>query len=286
MSLWQSVFGYGFSQRALLAAVMIGFVNAYLGGYVVLRRSSLYAGGLSHTLFPGIALGAVVAGLNPYSALLGAVFVALLAGLGSTGMASVSRVDRDTALAILYTAAFGGGLILLERVGTYVNIENYLFGNILAVSNTDLWFVYFSGGLTMLLLIVFQRPLLLYTFSPDAAASMGVSRRLCGYGLAALLVLNMVVSLQAVGAILTLGLLIAPSAIVYLFSNSVRVILWGGGGFGAGVAVLCLVLSIKTDAQTGPLIAGMLGVLFILAFLLSPSYGLLVVFLKKRQMRN
>lgn len=286
MSIWQQLFDYGFSQRALLAAAMIGFVNGYLGGYIVLKRSALFAGGLTHTLFPGIALGALVAGLNPYSALLGAVVMALLAGLGATGIASVSRVDRDTALAILYTAAFGAGLIVLERIGTYVNIENYLFGNILGVGNTDLWFVYVAGGVTMTLLILLQRPLLLYVFSADAAASQGIPVQLLGHGLAALLVVNMVISLQAVGAILTLGLLIAPATILYLFSNSVRVILWGGGALGAGVSVLCVVLSVVTDVQTGPAIAGVFGVLFLLAFVASPVYGLAAVVLKRYQMRS
>ncbi len=286
MSIWQQLFDYGFSQRALLAAGMIGFVNGYLGGYIVLKRSALFAGGLTHTLFPGIALGALVAGLNPYSALLGAVVMALVAGLGATGIASVSRVDRDTALAILYTAAFGAGLIVLERIGTYVNIENYLFGNILGVGNTDLWFVYVAGGVTMTLLVLLQRPLLLYVFSADAAASQGIPVQLLGHGLAALLVVNMVISLQAVGAILTLGLLIAPAAILYLFSNSVRGILWGGGALGAGVSILCVVLSVATDVQTGPAIAGVFGVLFLLAFVASPVYGLAALVLKKYQMRS
>lgn len=286
MTIWEQLFGFTFSQRALLAAGMIGFVNGYLGGYVVLKRSSLFAGGLTHTLFPGIALGAILAGLNPVSALVGAVLMALLAGVGSTGIAAASRVDRDTALAILYTAAFGGGLLALERLGLYVNIENYLFGNILGVSRLDLWFVYIAGGVTLGLLILFQRPLLLYVFSPDAAASQGVPVRTMGYGLAILLVLNMVLSLQAVGTVLTLGLLIAPAAILYLFSNSVRLILWGGGLLGAAVAVGSVVLSVLRDVQTGPAIVVMLGILFLLAFLCSPVYGLAAVIFKRSHMRS
>lgn len=285
MTAWEQLFGFMFSQRALLAASMIGFVNGYLGGYVVLKRSSLFAGGLTHTLFPGIALGAILAGLNPVSALIGAVFMALLAGVGATGISAASRIDRDTALAILYTAAFGAGLLALERLGLYVNIENYLFGNILGVTRMDLWFVYIAGGLTMALLILFQRPLLLYVFSPDAAASQGVPVKTIGYGLAVLLVVNMVLSLQAVGTVLTLGLLIAPAAILYLFSNSVRLILWGGGLLGAAVAVGSVVLSVLRDVQTGPAIVVMLGILFLLAFLCSPVYGLASVIFKRSHMR-
>jgi len=99
-------------------------------------------------------------------------------------------------------------------------------------------------------------------------------------------VVNMVISLQAVGTILTLGLLIAPAAILYLFSNSVRGILWGGGLLGSGVSILCVVLSVATDVQTGPAIAGLFGALFLLAFLASPVYGLTALVLKKSRMRS
>lgn len=285
MNIWQQVFGFGFSQRALLAASMIGFVNGYLGAYIVLKRSSLFAGGLTHTLFPGIALGAIIAGLNPVSALIGAIIMALVAGVGATGIATVSRVDRDTALAIIYTAAFGAGLLALERLGLYVNIENYLFGNILGVTRTDLWFTYLTGGLTVSLLILFQRPLLLYVFSPSTAAAQGIPVRVMGYGLAILLVVNMVLSLQAVGTVLTLGLLVAPATILYLFSNSVRVILWGGGLLGSSIAFASVVLSVLWDVQTGPAIVVILGILFLLAFLFSPTYGLTAVVLKHAHMK-
>ena len=82
MNVISDMMAFEFNQRALLAAVMIGFLNGYVGGYVVLRRGALFAGSLSHTLFPGVALGALIAGLNPYSALLGAFLTAMVIGLG------------------------------------------------------------------------------------------------------------------------------------------------------------------------------------------------------------
>jgi ABC-type Mn2+/Zn2+ transport system permease subunit len=281
-----ALFQFEFSQRALLAALMIGFVNGYLGGYVVLRRSSLFAGGLTHTLFPGIAIGALVAGLNPTSALIGAIAMALLVGMGATGISVTSRIDRDTALAILYTAAFGMGLLILQYLGFYVNIENYLFGDILGVRPQDLWFVYIAGGITMFLLLLFERPLLLYVFSSEMAAAQGVSTTLFGYGLALLLVVNMVLSLQAVGTVLTLGLLVTPAAVMYLFSNSVRCILWGGGLIGAVGAMVCVIVSMITDLPTGAVIVVIFGLLFLVAYSVSPKYGLAAFLFKRYHMRE
>lgn len=271
----QEILSYQFNQRALLAAVMIGFLNGYTGGYVVLRRGALFAGALSHTLFPGIAVGALIAGLNPYSALIGAFVMALVVGLGSQGIAGNSRVDREAAMAILYTAATAGGLLILEQLGTYVRVEDYLFGNILRISNWDLWFVFLAGFLVLSLLILFQRPLLVFIFSPNLASSHGLSVRLFDHFLAALVVITMVTSLQAVGALLAIGLLVAPAATLYLFSDRPRTILWGGGVAGVVIAVGSVFLTNIANVQTGAVMVILLAAFFLAGFLLSPRYGLL-----------
>jgi len=284
MNVIQEVLSYSFGQRAVLAAAMIGFVNGYLGGYLVLRRDTLFAGALAHTLFPGIAIGALIAGLNPVSALVGAAITALVVGLSATGIAGTSRLDKEAALAILYTAAFGGGLIVLSRLSTYVRIEDYLFGNILAVSDLDLWFVFVAGAITMSTLILLGRPLLLFLFSKDVAATQGVPVTFLAYLLAGLLVLTMITSLQAVGAILTLGLLVAPASILYLYSDSPRAIFWGGGALGAAVSVACVFVSHALNLQTGPTVVVAFGLIFVAAYVMSPRYGLGATILKRRHM--
>lgn len=275
MNAMPHVLDYAFNQRAVLAGAMIGFLNGFFGGYVVLRRAALFAGALSHTLFPGIALGALIAGLNPLSALVGASVTALVVGLAAQGMASNSRLDHNATLAILFTAAFGGGLLVLQHIGVYVRIEDYLFGNILGLSDFDLWFAYGTGFVTVALLLALQRPLLIFLFSREVAATQGVRVHTLDYLLAALLVLTMITSLQAVGAMLTLGLLVAPASILYLFVESPRVILWGGGVMGAAVSVASVFLSNWLDVQTGATIVLVLGGLFVASFVISPKYGLL-----------
>lgn len=270
----QEILSYQFNQRAILAALMIGFLNGYVGGYVVLRRGALFAGAMSHTLFPGIAVGALIAGLNPYSALIGAFVMALLVGLGSQGVASNSRIDREAAMAIFYTAATAGGLLVLERLGTYVRVEDYLFGNILRVSNWDLWFMFGAGLVVLSIAILLQRPLLLFMFSNDLAAANGLSTRKLDYLLAALVVITMVTSLQAVGALLALGLLVAPAATLYLFFDSPRRIMWGGGVAGMVIAVSSVFITNQLNVQTGPAMVILLALFFLLGFILSPRYGL------------
>jgi manganese transport system permease protein len=265
---------YAFNQRGLLAALIIGFVNGCFGGTIVLRRSSLFAGALSHTLFPGIAVGALIAGLNPMSALIGACLTATAVGLGAHGIAAASRLDRDAVLAVLFTAAFGGGLMILDRLPVYVSLDSYLFGNILGVSDADLWFSFGAGGLILSAMILFRRPLLVYLFSPEVAATQGVPVRAFEFGLAALLIVAMIASMQAVGVILTLGLLVAPPSIMLLYVDSPQQIFFGGGLIGAAVSTGAIFLSNWLNVQTGALIVALLGVLFLAAFALSPRYGL------------
>lgn len=275
MNIFTDILSYEFNQRALLAAVMIGFMNGYAGGYVVLRRGALFAGALSHTLFPGIAVGAIIAGLTPYSALIGAFVMAMVIGLGSQVIAANSRIDRDAAMAVLFTSGCAAGLLILKRVSATVRIEDYLFGNILGIADWDLWFMFGAGGIVLSLLILFQRPLQIFTFSPELAASQGIKVKLLDYLLAAVVVITMVTSLQAVGTLLAIGLLVAPTATLYLYLDAPGLILWGGGILGVIIAVSAVILSNLANIQTGPAMVLMLALVFIVGFIFSPKYGLL-----------
>ncbi len=277
MNLLGDILSYEFNQRALLAAVMIGFMNGYVGGYVVLRRDALFAGALSHTLFPGVALGALIAGLNPLSALIGAFFMAMLIGLGSQGIAANARIDRDASMAILFTAACAAGLLILKKVASNVRIEDYLFGNILGIGDWDLWFIFLVGGGVLFSLILFQRPFQIFIFSPEMAKSQGIPVGLLEYLLAGMVVMTMVSSLQAVGTLLAIGLLVAPSATFYLYVDSPPVILWGGGIAGILLAVAAVFISNLANIQTGPTLVILLALFFMVGFACSPRYGLLAV---------
>lgn len=256
---------YSFNQRALLAAAMTGFLNGFFGAYVVLRRKALFAGALSHTLFPGIALAALLSTINPISALFGSITTALLVSFGSQTISRKTRADINTVLAILWTASFAGGLLLLKALNTYINIEHYLFGNILSVSNMDIVFIFIAGYIVCSIIILQQRKIFIMAFSADDATARGIKVPRLDYLMAGMLVIVMITSLQAVGTILTLGLLVAPAATISLFALSPRAMLWGGGVFGALIAITGLFLSNVLNIQTGALIVMMLGALYIIA---------------------
>lgn len=267
------------AQRSLWACAVIGFTNGFVSALVFMRRSSLQIGTLSCALLPGIALAILLFGLVELSILIGAVIAGLLVGLGSLFVSRTSRLDHDTALSILHTTAFAIGYIILVRLGLQQKVDDWLFGNIMSMSNMDLLIAYVTGALAVLSITALKRPLLICLFDPRAAATMGIPTRLFSYGIFALLILVLVSSLQAVGAFLTLGLLVAPAATVYLLTDRAELLFWGGGLIGGGGSVLAFFLSFPLGWHLGATIILVLGLLFLLAYLLSPKYGLLA---KKR----
>lgn len=262
-------------KRALLAAIIIGFTNGYVSAYVVLRKAALKTGSLSHALLPGIAFAILLFGLTPWSAFAGAVVAALIVGLGSLLVAQTSRIDQDTALAVLYTAAFSAGIVLLGYVNAPGELEHWLFGDIRGMSDNDLWTVFIIAAASLLILTLFQRPIIVMLFEPNVAKSLGIPVNVMNYVLFALVILVLISSLQAVGCILALGLLVTPAATVLLFTDSPLKLFWGGGFLGATCSVAALVLSYWLDWPTGSSIVLVLGAVFVVAFLVSPKYGVL-----------
>ena len=265
-----------FFQRALLAGLLIGFTNGFFSGFVVLRRTALSVSALSHTMLPGIALGILITGtLTQVNAFIGALTAALFVGLGSVVVSRSSRVSQGTALAILYTTAFALGVAVLQYLRSYGDLSHWLFGDIRLVSSSDLWLAFVIGSIILLASCVFFRPLLLTLFESSVAAAQGVNVRAMNYLLFGMLILALVTSLQAVGCVLSVGLLVAPGATLSLLTNRTSLLFWGGGLVGALGSVLALLLAYWIDIPAGPAIVIILGTLFLLAFLLSPKYGLL-----------
>lgn len=280
MSFFTDIANSPWMQRSLLAALIIGFTNGCFSAYVVLRRGALVAGSLSHALLPGIVLGVLVAGkLTGWSSFLGAMFAALLVVLASVAVSRVSRLDQGTALGVIFTVAFAAGLILFNyipgEVKSQVKLEDYLFGDLLMLDDTDVWVAFGVGVLTISVCVALQRTFLLTLFEPSVAAAQGVPVRAVQYLIMTLLVLVMVSALRAVGCMLSLGLVVAPGATIFLLTNSTRAMFWGGGVLGALSAAGGMLIAHATNITAGAAITAVLGAVFLLALVFSPKSGLI-----------
>ncbi len=265
---------YGFNQRALLASLLIGFSNGALGALVVLRKNALVVSALSHSLLPGIALGILVfGGLNPFVGFVGALVGALVTGLATVYVSRIALLDHQTALTVLYTTAFAGGLVLLERMPSYTRLDSWLFGNILGLRDADLW-IAFGVSLGIVLAIAwYRRGWVLFLFDPGLAASMGVPVRRLNYLLMCLMVLGLVTSLQAVGSVLSAALFITPTAILLQYVSSPRALIWGSGALGSAAAVAAVCLSNWFNLRCGATLILLLGLMFLVSLVPRPRRG-------------
>jgi len=263
-----------FFQRALIAAALIGFTNGFVSGFVLLRRSSLSLSALGHTMLPGIVIVVLITGtLNQAGAFTGALLATLIVALGSVAISRGSRIPQSTALAIFFTTAFALGVVLLEYTHTSQNLEQWLFGNILSVADSDLIVFFAIATFTLMGSTLFMRPLLLTLLEPNVAAVQGVNVRAMNYLLYAMMIFALMASFQAVGSVLSIGLLVAPGAIVSLFTNRPQWLFWGGGIIGSLCAVTAVLISVPLNIASGPAIVLVLGGLFLLAYFISPNSG-------------
>ena len=227
-------------QRGLVAALIIGFINGYASAFVLLHRSPLKLTALSHSLLPGVAIATLMVGLGVVSAFMGAVSAAILIGVLTILLSRETKIDDDTILAVLYTGAFAAGIMVLSRLGSNQDLDSWLLGNILGLSDLDLKMSFGVGIIAVAILSLFRRSVVINLFDPEVAASLGIRTRLLDYASFAILILVLVTTLQAVGCILAIGLIVAPAAIVRPFISTPDALfplsaLVGAGGSALGL---------------------------------------------------
>lgn len=263
--------GYGFMQRALVVAVLVGAVCAVLSCYLVLKGWSLMGDAISHAVLPGIVVAYVLS--------IPLVVGAFAAGLGCAVLTGYlkdnSRVKEDTVMGIVFSGMFGLGLVLFTQVDTDQHLMHILFGNMLGVTWRDVVDTAVIGGGTLAIVLLKRRDLLLYCFDPQHARAIGLPVRALHYGLLALLSLTIVASLKAVGIILVVAMLVAPGAIAYLLSDSFERMLVIASAVAIGSSVVGTIASFHINGATGPCIVLIQMAVFVLAFLFAPRRGVL-----------
>src|SRR5574337_309059 len=241
-------FEFGFMQRALLGGVLVGAICALVGTYVVLRGLAFVGDALAHAAFPGVVIAYLLKG-NIY---LGAAVFALATALGIGLVSRRARMSYDTAIGILFAGAFALGVLLMSTIRGYtVDLFSFLFGNVLGISKRDLLLVGFLGAMVLLTTILFYKELLLLSFDPTVAEAMGYPVQALNYLLLGLIAMTIVISIQAVGIILVVALLVTPSATAYLLTERFLRMMILGVLLAALAAVIGLYLAYYLNVASG-----------------------------------
>ncbi|OIN66047.1 manganese ABC transporter permease [Exiguobacterium sp. KRL4] len=271
MDFIQAITEYDFLQKALVTSVMVGIICGVIGCFIILRGMSLMGDAISHAVLPGVAISYLL-GINFF---IGAVATGLLTALGIGFVSQNSRIKNDTAIGILFTSAFALGIILISFLRSSSDLYHILFGNVLAVRPSDMWMTLVIGIIVLGAIYLFYKELLVTSFDPTMAAAYGLSTRLVHYLLMTMLTLVTVASLQTVGIILVVAMLITPAATAYLLTNRLSRMIFLSAGFGTLSSIIGLYFSFTYNLSSGASIVLVATALFALVFIFSPRHGLL-----------
>jgi manganese/iron transport system permease protein len=255
-------FHYAFMQRAFVAALAVGILCSTMGTYVVIRKLSFIGDGIAHASFAGIVI-AFLRGANYY---IGAAIVAVVTAVGIGFVSKRGRISLDTTIGVLFTGMFALGVFLMSRQRSYaVDLQSFLFGDILSVGIGDLGLILALSVAVAILTIVLYRGLLYTSFDPVVAQASGMNADGYEYALLVMLALTIVVALQSVGIVLVAALLVTPAAAAYQLTSRFSPMMAIAAVFGAVSTVGGLYLSYYLQASSGATIVLLATVLFFAA---------------------
>ena len=252
---------HAFFIRALIAASLVGIVCAVVGTFVVLKGLAFIGDAISHAAFPGVVAAYIVHG----PILIGAAIAAVITALSIGFVTRRAGVRGDTAIGVLFAGAFALGVFMFSTIQGYVgDLFGFLFGSLLLTGVEDLAALAILGAIVLASVAWCWKELLFATFDPQGAAASGVRVEALEYLFLALVALTIVVSLQAVGIILVVAMLVTPAATAQLLA----------AGVGVVSAVIGLYASYWLDVASGATIVLVQTIMFALALVIGPR-GLL-----------
>jgi ABC-type Mn2+/Zn2+ transport system permease subunit len=262
---------FGFFQRALIASVLAGVVCAVVGSYVVLKGLAFIGDAVAHAAFPGVVVAYLVGG--PY--VIGGGIAAFLTAIGIGWVTRRGRLRIDTAIGVVFAGTFALGIFLYSTINGYVgDLFGFLVGNVLAISFAELISLVLLGAFVLLVVGIFWKELLYTTFDPLGAAASGLPVAALDYLFLGLIAVTIVVSLQAVGIVLVVAMLVTPAATAQLLTVRFSRLILGASLIGVATSVAGLYLSYWFNVASGATIVLVQSLLFITVLLLNRRTGL------------
>lgn len=272
---WQ----YTFMQHAFWAIILVGIICGAIGVFVILRGYSFLGDALAHAIFPGVVVTFILGGNFLIGALIAALIVSVLIGAVSQS----GRINNDTAIGVLFAGSFALGVALMSLQDGYVrDLNSFLFGSILGVSRDDLLITAAVGAVVLAGLIVFRREIILISFDRVFARSTGLNLWKYDQIFLILLALAIVVSLQTVGNILVLAMLVTPAATARMLTDNLRRMIALSSSIGALAGLVGLYISFYQGVPSGAAVVLTATVVFSVVFLFAPRTGMITARVRQR----
>jgi zinc transport system permease protein len=246
-----SALSYDFIRNAICAGVLASILCGVVGTFVVVKRVSFLAGGLSHAAFGGLGI-CFFLGINP---LWGAIVVSLACAI-VLGLMDTEKVkSHDSIIGVLWAAGVAVGIAFVYWTPGYApNLMTYLFGNILLVTRTDVWTTLLLTVFVLAVLLLFGKGFVAVAFDEVFARVQGAPVRFLLTLLLVLVALTVVVLIQVVGILLVIALLTIPPVVALMLFKDLRSVLLSSVGIGVVMTLSGLAISYYEDLPSGPAI--------------------------------
>lgn len=239
---------YAFVQRALVAAVLVALVCASVGVFVVLRGLAFLGDAIAHAAFPGV----VIAFLLKVNIVIGGSVAAVLSALAIGAVARRSGLKEDTAIGVVFSGMFAVGIVLFSSIRTYTgDLLGILFGDVLGVSADQLAVGAITAAVVLLVLWIIWRQLVFVSFDPIGAAAAGLNTLRYDTLLLGLIGLAIAVSVQIVGVVLVVAMLVTPAATARLVAQDLRTLVIAALAVAVGSSIAGIWLSYYVNAASG-----------------------------------
>ena len=263
---------FEFMRQAIAIGLALGVLSAVVGSYLILQQMGMISGVISHAVLPGIS----IAFFLELNLAIGAFIAGVLSALVVMGIQKRSRIKVDAAMALTLTSFLALGIILINTLETnQISLDEILFGDILGVTGSDLWRTLSITGIILLLTKLFYKELEFYTFDPVGAKACGLPVNLLYFSLVCAITLTIVASMQTVGVLLVMSLLVGPAVTAYLLVKELSQMMIIGSIIGAFSSISGMYASYYLDLPSGAAIVMVIFGLFWLAFFFSPRQGIL-----------
>jgi len=263
--------GFEFMRNAIAIAVTMGVLCAVVGSYLIVQRMGLLGDVIAHAVLPGLAI-AFFLGVDIF---IGAFISGTISTFVIAWIQTQSRIKVDVAMALVFSGFLALGIALITILKSKLDLHSFLFGDILSVTGADVIRTVAIAIMVLVLVVIFYRELLFYTFDPLAAQAMGLPVTWIQVGLNAAITLTIIASMQAVGVVLVVALLIGPAITAYLLVKELDRMMGLGAVLGVIASVSGMYISYYWNIPSGAAIVLVVCALFVLALLFSPSQGIL-----------
>lgn len=262
MSFVQHLFEYQFLSRAMLTAILVGVVCGVVGCLIILRGLSLMGDAMSHAVLPGVALSF----LMNIPMFIGAMVTGMLSSIMIGYISEASKTKKDAAIGITFTTFLALGIVLISVIHSATDLYHILFGNILAITQYAFHTTLAVSIVVLALILILYRPLKMSTFDPIFSRMSGLNTTVIHYFVMLLLALVIVASVQTVGVILVVALLITPASTAFLFTKKLSTMMIVSSIFSVISSTLGIYMSFKLNLPSGAVIVLISAVLYGLTF--------------------